>query len=583
MLAATTTYAQTSETDPLKIYVTASRTADQSIVDTYTYNVYKVDSSSTISDTVAQSTGVTLVRSGPLGQQTSTFIRGTDSNHTLVTFNGIPIRDESTPTGADDISQHSTVGVSSVNVIKGPMGSTYGPNAVAGVINLESVVTDETYIQQSFGSNNARSTNIKLGNDFGNTIVSLSGEFTQTDGPSVYANGTEKDPFEARNGALQVETFLNNTWVINSSIISNNNSSNLDSSSADVLNYTSNWNWTNFNINATDGYTAVAYNKSKHERDYVKDTDVDNYHSTTDTVLAQHTYTTPTVSVTIGTELAKTEAQIATTTYGWVASVDENRTNKAVYTNAAYKFTDDVVITGGYRYDTNTKFQDEHTTRLGIGAHGFRASVSTGYRLPTFYEMYGSDNFGFNGNPNVNAESSLSREIGYSNDWVDLALFDIQTTNALKYTYDTSTWTSTYTNDSHKQKSYGAELALKGKWNNTSVKNATTYVIAKDGNNEEKLRRPKLTNTTSIEQQFNDLVVDVSLNYISTYKDIDGATYTTFRANEVITADTGLTYNVNESVVFYTDLNNITDEQYEMPSGYSQLGRNVMMGVKVNF
>ena len=41
--------------------------------------------------------GVDVYGDGPRGQKTSIFMRGTNSNHTLVLLNGIPINDQSSP------------------------------------------------------------------------------------------------------------------------------------------------------------------------------------------------------------------------------------------------------------------------------------------------------------------------------------------------------------------------------------------------------------------------------------------------------------------------------------------------------
>ena len=47
--------------------------------------------------------GLDITQSGSIGQQSSVFMRGTNSNHTLVLLNGIPINDYSTPTMLDRI------------------------------------------------------------------------------------------------------------------------------------------------------------------------------------------------------------------------------------------------------------------------------------------------------------------------------------------------------------------------------------------------------------------------------------------------------------------------------------------------
>lgn len=575
--------ASASETLPLEVTVTASRTADQKITDTYTYDVYDVQSDDNITDIVSSTGGVTLVQNGPVGQSSSTFIRGTDSNHTLVTYNGIAIRDESTISGATDISQHSTVGIDSVQIVKGPMGSTYGPNAVAGVINIDSVITDESFIQQELGSNNTRGTRVKVGQRFDKTTVSFDGEFKSTDGISVYADGTEDDGFDSRNYFIGQDTYFSNGWNLLTTYTVNDNSADLDSSSADILDYTSDWKWKNFHVSTTDGYTKVAYNKSTHDRQYEQSGSLDVYTSTTDTLLAQHTLLKSNYSVTVGTEYTKSAATIDTTTNFWQASVDEDRINRAVFVNGAYSLTEEVTVTGGYRYDANSKFTDQQTTRLGLSGYGFRGSVTNGYRLPTFYEMYGSDNFGFTGNPNVNPETSVSYEVGYGNDWFDLALFEIRTTDALAYTYDASTFTSTYQNDDSEQKSRGAELTIKTEYKDVDIANTTSYTLSRDGNGDEKLRRPMWTNTTTVGTNINTVYTYAQVAYVGKYQDIDGTTYTNFEADDVVTANIGAKYDITEALSINATLNNIGDVQYERPSGYNQNGRNAMVRLEYEF
>ena len=63
------------------------------------------------------------VQSGPRGQQASVFMRGTNSNHTLVLLNGIPINDQSTTNGAFDFGQDFMFNVQRVEVYKGAAGA----------------------------------------------------------------------------------------------------------------------------------------------------------------------------------------------------------------------------------------------------------------------------------------------------------------------------------------------------------------------------------------------------------------------------------------------------------------------------
>ena len=74
--------------------------------------------------------GLDVTQSGPTGQQSSVFMRGTNSNHTLVLLNGIPINDYSTPTGAHDVGQDFMFNVVQIDVYKRSAGHHRGADAV---------------------------------------------------------------------------------------------------------------------------------------------------------------------------------------------------------------------------------------------------------------------------------------------------------------------------------------------------------------------------------------------------------------------------------------------------------------------
>ena len=79
---------------------------------TYSYEVVSADK-----DELQKVSSLNVVQSGPDGQLTSTFMRGTNSNHTLITLNGIAIQDHSTPNGTEDLFAHSFLGVDRVEAV----------------------------------------------------------------------------------------------------------------------------------------------------------------------------------------------------------------------------------------------------------------------------------------------------------------------------------------------------------------------------------------------------------------------------------------------------------------------------------
>ena len=80
--------------------------------------------------------GLQAPRAGPLGQQTSIFSGGFESNHTLVLFDGVRLDDAATPEGVFDAGQDLLGDASRIEVVQGPMSALYGSAALGGVINV---------------------------------------------------------------------------------------------------------------------------------------------------------------------------------------------------------------------------------------------------------------------------------------------------------------------------------------------------------------------------------------------------------------------------------------------------------------
>ncbi|MEO7134821.1 MAG: TonB-dependent receptor plug domain-containing protein, partial [Vicinamibacterales bacterium] len=85
---------------------------------------------------VAGNAGLSVHQSGGPGTQTSVFIRGANSNHTLVLLDGMRLSDPSTPNGAVDFAHLLTDNLERIEVVRGPMSTLYGSDALGGVINM---------------------------------------------------------------------------------------------------------------------------------------------------------------------------------------------------------------------------------------------------------------------------------------------------------------------------------------------------------------------------------------------------------------------------------------------------------------
>jgi vitamin B12 transporter len=78
--------------------------------------------------------GIDVVRSGGPGQSTSVFVRGAESNHTLVLIDGVRVNPGTIGTAA--LQNIAPELIERIEVVKGPRSTLYGSDAIGGVINV---------------------------------------------------------------------------------------------------------------------------------------------------------------------------------------------------------------------------------------------------------------------------------------------------------------------------------------------------------------------------------------------------------------------------------------------------------------
>ncbi|MGH8129393.1 MAG: TonB-dependent receptor domain-containing protein [Steroidobacteraceae bacterium] len=87
-----------------------------------------------LGDALRMIPGVEVARLGGPGQQTSLFLRGTESNHVLVLVDGLRINPGTI--GSAAIQNIAPELVERVEIVKGPRSTLYGSDALGGVINV---------------------------------------------------------------------------------------------------------------------------------------------------------------------------------------------------------------------------------------------------------------------------------------------------------------------------------------------------------------------------------------------------------------------------------------------------------------
>ena len=125
--------------------------------------------------------GVEVTRVGGLGQQTSLFVRGTESNHVLVLMDGLRINPGTIGTAA--IQNVAPEFVERVEVVKGPRSTLYGSDAIGGVINIITRdAADGSSVQTGYGSFDTASASFAAGLDSERAEAMLAASWVDSEG-----------------------------------------------------------------------------------------------------------------------------------------------------------------------------------------------------------------------------------------------------------------------------------------------------------------------------------------------------------------------------------------------------------------
>ena len=87
-----------------------------------------------VSDLLHSLGGINVSQNGGVGQLTSIFMQGSNSNHVLVLVDGVAINDLAT--GISAIQNIPISLIEKIEIVKSPRATLYGSNAVGGVVSI---------------------------------------------------------------------------------------------------------------------------------------------------------------------------------------------------------------------------------------------------------------------------------------------------------------------------------------------------------------------------------------------------------------------------------------------------------------
>ena len=386
-------------------------------------------------DLIAHVPGVDISTSGAPGSNTSLFLRGTNSAHTLVLIDGQRVA--SATTGTANLQFLDPSQIERIEVVRGPKSSLYGSDAIGGVIHIftrkSPEQTNSAYASAGVGKYNSSQANVGGQTNYDQWRLSANLSHYETDGFSNYdsnlGNIGDDDAYRNTSASANIGYDFSDKTSLDFSHFYTDTRNEFDPStsvSGRVLKpYTDGW------IQSTSGTfkteifpiwkMSLAAGRSVDDGDTFKQTS-NTAHShvrtTHENASLQNDLTfSKEHVVTAGIDYDKDKVNSSNTFVESNGREIKDRDNKGIflqYLGELNRFDTQL----GVRHDDNDSFGMHNTGNAALGIalpekHKIIFSYGTAFRAPTFNQLYYP---GF-GNPSLKPERSKNYEIELRGDY----------------------------------------------------------------------------------------------------------------------------------------------------------------------
>ncbi|MBL3520005.1 TonB-dependent receptor [Arcobacter lanthieri] len=596
-LLATNLYSQQTTLDEITI-ISATK-SEQKLKDT-TSNIDVITAEDiesrkfkTVAEAIQSLAGVQVSQSGGIGQQTSIFLRGMDSNKTLVLIDGIRYND---PSGNGANFEHLIINdIERIEVIKGAQSSIWGADASSGVINIITKSAQQgTHGTTSFeyGRYNSKiaKANISHKNEnfdakLGVTRVDTNG-FSAMSPKSSEAKKYEKDGYENTTANIKLGYNFNENNRLSTSyeiidtktdIDGNDSFYNPDPNNTDkakTKTHLANLTYENKNDIAL---TKVYANYTDIKREYTSNTP--KYKGTIKEygVNTSIDYLDNSSNLVLGADYKKFENK---------ANIDKNYDNKGIFISNTNKFFDNkTIFTQSLRYDKYSDFENKTTGKVGVKQYiiddlNISANYGTGYNIPSTFELYDASS----GNINLKPEKTKSYDVGVEYKGFSATYFNSKIENLINWEWTgPGAYDGKNKNIEGKSRFKGLELAYKNSITEDIFLNLNyTRLSAKNKDRQEFGRRPKNKVAFGIDYYgLKNFHFNVNGEYIGERYDFNNkqgaktGKYTVWNAL--------VDYDISKNFSTYVKLDNIFNKDYQIVDGYATSQRAAFVGLKASF
>ncbi|MEX0618184.1 MAG: TonB-dependent receptor [Pseudohongiellaceae bacterium] len=540
-----------------------------------------------LADLLSGKPGIQMAQSGGRGALTSLFMRGTESDHTLILIDGAQI---TTSTGSSGRLEYvPTDQIERIEIIRGPRSSLWGSEAIGGVINIVTARRTEAdfdgSVRLAAGTENSRNGNANLAGNLGGTALNLGLSKSSTDGINFSRSGSpDDDGYDNESLTLGLHRSISDDVALSLVYSDFDASSEFDDGEVDsrsrqlsaTLDYSISPDWT----------TRLTANRFKEDNDN-RATFGDTISRSENASLRWSNTLDLNGGQTLGFGVDRQRQQLDYASFG--ATQSENSRDNTGYYGVYNRPLADVDLTLSIRNDDNEAFGHHTTGNIAVGkafGDNTRAwlSYGTAFKAPNLLDLYvGFPDFSFFANPDLQPETSENIEFGLAlsalgGDW-SMNLFHNEIENLISIDASFTTLDNV-----DKAVIDGFELTFGRDIMGWNANVGLTLLNHEDrSTGEDLLRRPEQTVSASLGKNFGRL--DFSLQWLaqSKHRDVNPETFGSSEVGGYGIVNFIAGYHFSNTLGLRLRLGNVLDKDYEVVDGFNTLGRTAQLSMDYQF